>query len=211
MKFGFARFLTYMGFEVKMLLTSLSTNEKERTTFHPIILLILQINRGYVTSVCFILYITFKANTLDPAAFGALVKEMTIKREEHILDKSNLIIKMDPRIARIFHNSHNVSSKSQRLSFMLAEKGKSHKLLRKALLRDRKIIKEEENKELDRAVKSIPGLVDEINQLLFEIQEKNDKIQAYDKDQEILIKLFDMGVINGDGDLINQEKCENMD
>ena len=136
---------------------------------------------------------------------------MTHKREEHILDKSNLIMKIDPRIARIFHNSHNISSKSQRLSFMLAEKGKSHKLLHKALLRDRKIIKEEENKELDRAVKSIPGLVDGINQLRFEIQEKNDKIQAYDKDQEILSKWFDMGVINEDGDLINQEKCENME
>ena len=142
--------------------------------------------------------------------FQDFIKEAMHNRAEHILKKKNLVMKMDPRIASIFQRSQNVSGKHNCYISDLVENWKSHKLLRKALLKDEKKTKEREVKEVKDKVNSIPGLIDEIEELRAEIRYKTEKIEEYEKDQSILSKLYDMGIIDENGDLVKHDQNDNM-
>ena len=43
-----------------------------------------------------------------------------------------------------------------------------------------------------------------------EIQKKNIEIDSYGKDQEILSKLYGMGIIDENGDVISKDKMDDM-
>ena len=74
--------------------------------------------------------------------------------EEHFLEKKNLVVKMDLKVAKIFRESKNVSGLIINSFVNIVEKGKSHKLLRKAMIKDEKIIKEEIQSHLKDVVKT---------------------------------------------------------
>ena len=116
--------------------------------------------------------VTCIANTLNLVEFEALIKEEMGKREAHILKERSLIMKIDLRIARIFKQEQNVSNRDYLFTFKLVEKGKSHILLRKALLKDEKESKELHGKELSKKARLIHLLKEEIVQLRSEIQQK---------------------------------------
>ena len=71
-----------------------------------------------------------------------MISEEMSSREDGILTKNNMVIKMNPRIARIFERSINVLNMNNTVTFELIEKGKSHILLYKALLNFMKKAKE---------------------------------------------------------------------
>ena len=52
--------------------------------------------------------------TLAGEPFSAWVKEEIANRNEELAKKQNLLIDMDPEIAKAFHNSVNISSRSNR-------------------------------------------------------------------------------------------------
>ena len=144
-------------------------------------------NKGWLWNiVCFKLFVIFKANTLNSDKFQDFIKEAMHNRGEHILKKKNFVMKINLRIASIFQCSQNVSGKHNCYISNLVEKGKSHKLSRKALLKDEKETKEREVKQVKDKVNSIPSLI-------AEIRYKTEKIEEYEKDQSILSKLYDMG------------------
>ena len=82
--------------------------------------------------------------------------------------------------------------------------------MRKALLKDERKTKEREVKEVKDKVNSTPGLIDEIEELRAEIRYKTEKIEEYEKDQSILSKLYDMGIIDENGDLVKHDQNDNM-
>ena len=118
---------------------------------------------------------------------------------------------MDPKIARIFETSRNISGRNHHTKFDQVDKGKSHKLLHKALLNDTKVTKKLEEEELNKKIESIHNLKNEIDQLRSEIQKKNIEIDSYGKDQEILSKLYDIDIIDENGDLISKDKIDDID
>ena len=84
----------------------------------------------------------------------------------------------------------------------IVNKGRSHKLLRKYLLRkekEQKIFDEARDKE---CIESIPSLMNEINDLKNEIMLKDEEIFRLEEDQSILKNLFDKGVIDGEGNVL---------
>ena len=50
--------------------------------------------------------------TIIGEPFSKWVKKEIVDRNEALAKKQNLLIEMDPEIARAFHSSHNISSKS---------------------------------------------------------------------------------------------------
>ena len=132
------------------------------------------------------------------------------RREEHLLEKRNLTINMDKKIAAIFKDSMNVSGIQFIWLFILVERGKSHKLLRKALIKEEKSAKILEQEELKKEVMSIPSLKYEISQLRNEILSKEEEIEKNRHDSGILVRLFDMGVIDENGNLLDQHHKDDM-
>ena len=125
--------------------------------------------------------------------FASLIKRCMNKREKHILNKQSMVIEMDSKIAKIFLNSQNVSGMANSRKLWLVEKGKSHKLLRKAVLRGKKINEEFMEKEVNEADRLIPDLKNEIDKLRSEIQLKDFEIEEAAKERDILAKLYDLG------------------
>ena len=68
----------------------------------------------------------------------------------------------------------------------LVKKGKAHKLLRKALLRDEKKAKDKRQKELYIAFESISDLENEIEDLKKELMCKEREIERFNADRSIL-------------------------
>ena len=84
----------------------------------------------------------------------------------------------------------------------LVKKGKAHKLLRKALMRDENKAKDKRQKELYIAFESISDLENEIEDLKKELMCKEREIERFNADRSILEWLYDQGVINEEGDLL---------
>ena len=80
--------------------------------------------------------------------------------------------------------------------------GKSHHLLRKAALRDKKEQKEAEEKEQKDAAKQVPELLSEIESLSQLIEEKDREIERNDADKMILGGFYEKGIIDGEGNLL---------
>ena len=95
------------------------------------------------------------------------------KREDYLLTKRNITMRMDPCIAKIFSESQNVSGMIPVVIWFLVEKGKSHRLLRKALIKDEKEAKNVRQQRLERDADKIPALKIEIENLRSEIAAKN--------------------------------------
>ena len=118
---------------------------------------------------------------------------------------------MNSKIAKIFKNSHNVSGILLISLLCLVEKGKSHMLLRKAILQDQKAARKNQEKELKDVADLVPELKSKINKLAEELDAKDKKIEEYEKHSGMLAKLFEIEVIDEDGNLIKQRDNDNMD
>ena len=69
-------------------------------------------NRTWLANICTsFLYMSNVGNSLNYEGFRQKVKEVLAEREEKILNKYNLSINIDPRIASIFKLSSMISSK----------------------------------------------------------------------------------------------------
>ena len=98
------------------------------------------------------------ANTLESEGFEALIKSLMKEREENMLEKSNLTIKMDPKIAKIFENSQNMYCILLFSLLCLVEKGKSYKLLHKAILNDQSKVRQQGEEKLKDTASFVPEL-----------------------------------------------------
>ena len=79
---------------------------------------------------------------------------------------------MDPKISSIFENPRRVLDTAFWLIFFTVERGKFHKMIGRALLRDQKEGEEIEKKKIYEAVDKISSLKAEITKLRDEVQKK---------------------------------------
>ena len=90
-------------------------------------------------------------------------------RENSLLEKRNLTIDINPRVASIFKSSQMVANRLISCYAYLATKGKSHHLLRKKLMRDKKQEKELIESQKNDALNTITPLQETIEDLKKEL------------------------------------------
>ena len=79
-------------------------------------------------------------------------------------------------------------------------------LLRKSLLRGKKDEHREKEKEMKEELDIVPELKEEIKDLKLQLEETAEELERRDKDAIILLNLFEKGIIDRDGNII--EKIE---
>ena len=92
---------------------------------------------------------------------------------------------------------------------MPVDKGKSHKLLRKALIKNSRDAKRLEEEKVKYAIDSIPIHHDEIDRLKEELEQKDKKLNEREEQRRMLARLFESGVINDRGELIEKDEIKN--
>ena len=132
------------------------------------------------------------------------VQKVLDDREKHTIQKRNLSIEIDKKIADLLLSSQMVSGWYICIFNSLVCKGKSHKLLRKTLLKDKNIKKKESEQELKEALLLVPELKKQIYELQDNLEEKEHELENKSKNSEILAKLFKMGLIDAEGNPIEK-------
>lgn len=127
------------------------------------------------------------------------------KRENEMLKKKNMTIDIDSRVADLLTSSQMISGNHNCTINRLVSKGKSHKLLRKALLKDKRDELELNTKMLKEMSDQVPTLKEEIYNLKLELDKKDDELREREGDAEILSKLFEKGLIDENGDIIEKD------
>ena len=132
------------------------------------------------------------------------VQKILDDREKYTIQKRNLSIEIDKKIADLLLSSQMVSGWYICILKSLVSKGKSHKLLRKTLLKDKNIEKKESEKEQMEALVLVPELKKQIYELQEILEEKELELDNRSKDSVILEKLFNKGLIDGEGNPIDK-------
>ena len=134
-------------------------------------------------------------NTLIPEKFQEFIAQNVMQRKDELMQSQNLSITTKPEFISIFQNSQSVS----------IHKGRSHFLTREPKIsKDKSLIaKFEEEKQTSN--KKIDSLESELRKLYDKISEFEEKQEAAADNAQKLGKLFDLGVINEKGELINNE------
>ena len=134
-------------------------------------------------------------NTLITDEFQEFIKMKVEKRNKEIISSQNLGIKATSEFVEIFKRSQSISTTN----------GKSHFLARnpKITKEQQKIITlEEEKKELDSKA-SI--LKEELNDLKSKMNDLQHQQEISDSNNDKLSKLYELGIIDENGELIRND------
>ena len=134
------------------------------------------------------------------------VQKVLDDREKHIINKRNLSIDIDKRIAELRTSSKAVSGNLIDKSSSIVSKGKSHKLLKKVLLKDKHTKQKIKENEQNEALELVSELKKEIQELKDELDDKQMELENKEKQSEILDKLFQKGLIDDEGNPTDQIK-----
>ena len=139
-----------------------------------------------------------------------MVSDAIKGREESIIKKHSMEITVNPRIADALNKSSMLSSIISFIYFTIAQRGRSHLLLR--------------DQEEEKTVKGLKKIADNHKQRYNEIWEENDYLKGEieklgdelerrrnemldeDKNRELLSELYEKGVIDEDGNIIQHNK-----
>ena len=130
-------------------------------------------------------------NTLIKDEFQEYINEKVENRKLELINNQNLGIKAKPEFINIFKYSQSVSTM----------RGKSHFLVRlPKISKDQKLIKvlEEQKKGGEYHVKLLNKEIDELKQKILDLEESQ---RNNDDNLEKLTKLYDLGVIDENGQL----------
>ena len=134
-------------------------------------------------------------NSLIEDEFKTYIAKKIKQRKQDLVHSQNLFLTVKPEILNLFKNSQSVS----------LEKGKSHFLTRiPKITSDQKLIEklEEEKKELYRKEKLLEKEIDHLHGRIQEVMELRDNDE---ENIEKLDKLFRLGVIDENGNLIKND------
>ena len=109
MRWKFDRFYIWKIYALITLLSLLYRNEMVNDTYRINMLIILQIGHCFVTLVCIHYSLITLANALDSLEFQSMIKEVMHEREDCLLTKRNITLKMNSKVAKIFYESQSVS------------------------------------------------------------------------------------------------------
>ena len=132
------------------------------------------------------------------------VQKILDDREKYTIQQRNLSIEIDKKIADLLLSSQMVSGWYICTLKSFVSKGKSHKLLRKTLLKGKNIEKKESEKEQMEALLLVPELKKQIYELQEILEEKELELENRSKDSVILEKLLNKGLIDGEGNPIDK-------
>ena len=134
-------------------------------------------------------------NTLIPEDFKSFIAEKTEIRKQNLIESQNLSINAKPEFIDIF-------KKSQAVSLM---KGRSHFLTRMPrITKDKQMIQDLEE-EKERYDSKVSNLIEEIETLRNRIQQLEDSQVDNDDNIEKLSNLYELGVIDENGNLIKEQ------
>ena len=129
------------------------------------------------------------------------------KREEHIISKNKMEIRLHPRIAQAINDSKFISSIVLILDIFNSKQGRSHMLIRK------EISLVEEDKERDESFNQDSRFEDQSSQLEIlkskvkrlknELDSKSKDSDISNKNVDILHKLYESGYIDEEGNVLD--------
>jgi hypothetical protein len=146
-------------------------------------------------------------NTLIPEEFGKFIEKQVDKNEKKFVAKREMVVDADSKFIELFRKTDLVASKYHYHSFVyIGEKGKFHSLVSGFRKRKReKMEKSEKEKEYDdlkelkkknkKAIEDLKRKLSEFEGLQLECEENNSKLS----------KLFELGVVNANGDYIGDK------
>ena len=134
-------------------------------------------------------------NTIANKKFCLYILKAMEQREKVIIMNRGLQIEAIPEIVSIFSQSKNVSVTSGRTHFLLRKREN----FRKRTLQDREAEEAEEHKE------NIKKLSNKINELELMVKTHQDREDLFLQDKEKLVKLYQLGVIDSDGEYIEDK------
>ena len=117
------------------------------------------------------------------------VKDVLDEREKSIISKRNLSMNIDKRIANLPSSSRMVPDKFFHVYNFIVSKGKLHKLLRKALIKDKRVDQKLMEREQKEAYELVSQLKRQIEELTYELGQTERQLESRVKDTEILQKL----------------------
>lgn len=129
-----------------------------------------------------------------------MIRRKLQERQDEMLEKSNLMMDVDEKIANIFEHSQMVSGLLSRLMYIIVRKGRSHLLLRKGIIKAEKKRAVERQMKIERALGSIPALKQRIEDMEEELRQKQISIDEFSQDSELLKSLYERGVIDANGE-----------
>ena len=134
-------------------------------------------------------------NTIANKTFSSFISEAMDKREKMLIMNRGLKVEAIPEIVSIFSRSKNVSVMNGRTHFLL-RKGKHHG---KKSLQDREMQDAEEAKE------NISRLTNKIKELEERVNVHQSRENSLLQDKEKLCKLYELGIIDSDGEYIEDK------
>lgn len=147
--------------------------------------------------------------------FETMVQDAITDRELILTEKNDLEFKTHPKIAKAILDSSFVSSRVLCLQSVLAVKGRSHKLIRKRKNAEDDDKEEEKNqnfaKQRQEFESKIDKLKDQVNSLSQELESKEDALKEKDKFGDLLNELYQRGIIDKEGTLLENPEEKEMD
>ena len=123
------------------------------------------------------------------------IKNTMKNREKQLVMKRGFNVEAIPTIVAIFKNLQNVSYEKDRSYFLLAKYANRHRRHEDSMNVDRR----EESKEASLSLKS------KIEELELKINEYKNREEEFFDNKEKLIKLYQIRVIDSDGELIEDK------
>ena len=143
--------------------------------------------------------------TLIPDRFHDFVEQKIVESNSKNDQKTNSKFSVLPSFAKVFDETNFVSSKIVCLIFK-ERRGRFHQLVKNSKRR-RDNIREHENKEMED--KAIQDHISEQEEIIENLKNKLDeckqRIEDYQKDTDVLQKLYQEGYIDLDGEPIHKE------
>ena len=141
--------------------------------------------------------------------FRLLISQAIKERETFIIDKHSMEIKVDSRIAEALNSSSMLSSNTYNILNFVAQKGRSHLLLRDKeedkTMKGLKKIAEKNRQRYNQMCEENDYLKSEIEKLAEELDRKSDEAQDENKNRELLSDLYEKGIIDEEGNIIEYD------
>ena len=132
-------------------------------------------------------------NSLIQKEFQQFIDIQIDKRKQHLIDTQNLSMKIKPEFEKIFKESKSLS----------IESGKSHFLTRPPIKSIDKIKLEKAKEETKNCYYQIDIMNNEIKNLKEKLESVENSRQEHEENLEKLSKLYEMGVIDENGNFID--------
>ena len=134
-------------------------------------------------------------NTLIPEKFKEFINLKIKKRNQELIESQNLGIHVKSEFIDIFNNSQSISTM----------KGKSHFLARAPKKKKHQLKVEKVEEERKEAFSKVEELKRNLESLKFKMEEYKVKQRDADRNTDKLSKLYELGLIDKNGDPINND------